>query len=430
MRASGQRRPVVEELRPILRGLLGEDFPLRLRAWDGSEAGPPDSPATLVIRTPRAMRRFLWSPDELGLGRAYVSGDLDIEGDLYAALSLPDLLAAEERPDLSLSWPDRLGAVRTALRLRAVGLPPAPPPEESRLRGRRHALRRDADAIAHHYDVGNEFYRLVLGETMTYSCGYWPTPESTLDQAQEAKYALIATKLGLRPGMRLLDIGCGWGGMVLHAAREHGVHAVGVTISTAQAELARKRVAEAGLSDLVEIRLQDYREVSDGPYDAISSIGMAEHVGQEQLQVYANQVHGLLAPGGRLLNHAISRRPGPVMDPRRSFLVRYVFPDGELHPLATTVDTLEQAGLEVRDVESLREHYARTCRAWVQRLDDRWDEAVELGGPGRARVWRLYLAASALAFEQLRTGLNQVLAVRPDAQLRSGLPPTRGEWLG
>jgi len=421
---------VVEELRPIIHGLLGEDFPLRLRAWDGSESGPVDSLATLVLHTPRALRRFLWSPDELGLGRAYVSGDMDIEGDIYAALSLPDLLSSEDRPNLTLDWRELAGAIRTALRLRAVGSNPAAPQEESRLNGRLHALRRDAAAIAHHYDVGNDFYRLVLGETMTYSCAYWSEPDCTLDQAQEAKYALIVRKLGLHGGMRLLDVGCGWGGMVLHAAREHRVHAVGVTISTAQAERARQRVAEAGLSHLVEIRLQDYREVADGPYDAISSIGMAEHVGQAQLQVYAQQMHSLLKPGGRLLNHAISRRPGPVMDPKRSFLVRYVFPDGELHPLATTVDTLETAGLEVRDVESLREHYARTCRAWVQRLDDHWDEAVALSTPGRARVWRLYLAASALAFEQLRTGLNQVLAVRPDEQLRSGMSPTRTQWLG
>jgi len=420
---------VVDELRPILHGLLGEDFPLRLRAWDGSEAGPADSPATLVVHTPRALRRFLWSPDELGLGRAYVSGDMDIEGDIYAALSLPDLLNSDDRPDLALDWRGRAAAARVAVRLGAIGVPPPAPPEESRLRGRLHALRRDAAAIAHHYDVGNDFYRLVLGETMTYSCAYWAEEHYTLDQAQEAKYALVARKLGLRPGMRMLDVGCGWGGMVLHAAREHGVHAVGVTISAAQAELARKRVAEAGLSELVEIRLQDYREVGDGPFDAISSIGMAEHVGQAQLQAYATHMYELLAPGGRLLNHAISRRPGPVMDPKRSFLVRYVFPDGELHPLATTVDTLEQAGLEVRDVESLREHYARTCRAWVQRLDERWEDAVALSTPGRARVWRLYLAASALAFEQLRTGLNQVLAVRPDERLGSGLPATRAQWL-
>jgi cyclopropane-fatty-acyl-phospholipid synthase len=416
-------------LQPLVRGLIGEDLPLRLRAWDGSQTGPADSPATLVLRNRRALRRFLWSPDELGLGRSYVSGDLDVEGDLYAALSLPDQLSRDDRPELTLGWRDRATAVAAGVRLGAVGPPPAPPPEESRLRGRLHALERDAAAITHHYDVGNDFYRLVLGATMTYSCAYWADPSYDLDQAQEAKYALIARKLGLRDGMRLLDVGCGWGGMVLHAAREHGVQAVGVTISPAQAELARERVAAAGLADRVEIRLQDYREVSDGPYDAISSIGMAEHVGQAQLGVYAAQLRALLRPRGRLLHHAIARRAGPVVDPRRSFLVRYVFPDGELQPLGTTVSVLEEAGLEVRDVECLREHYARTCRAWVDRLEQHWDEAVALSSPGRARVWRLYLAASALAFEQLRTGVNQVLAVRPDEQHRSGLPPTRSAWL-
>jgi cyclopropane-fatty-acyl-phospholipid synthase len=420
---------VVEQLRPVLRGLLGEDFPMRLRGWDGSESGPADSPATLVVRSPRALRRFLWSPNELGLGRAYVTGDLEIEGDIYAALSLPDLLTREDRPDLALGWRERRDTLAVAARLGVLGPPPPPPPEESRLRGRLHALGRDARAIAHHYDVGNDFYRLVLGDSMTYSCAYWAEPSYDLGQAQEAKHALVARKLGLRDGMRLLDVGCGWGSMVLHCAREYGVHAVGVTISEQQAELARRRVAEAGLTDRVQIRLQDYRAVDDGPYDAISSIGMAEHVGEARLGEYAARLHGLLRPGGRLLHHAIARRPGPVIDPRRSFLVRYVFPDGELQPLGTTVSVLEQAGFEVRDVEALREHYAHTCRAWVSRLEQRWDEAVALSSPGRARVWRLYLAGSVLAFEQLRTGVNQVLAVRPDEAHNSGLPPTREQWL-
>jgi cyclopropane-fatty-acyl-phospholipid synthase len=420
---------VVEQLRPVLRGLLGEDFPMRLRGWDGSESGPVDSPATLVVRSPRALRRFMWSPNELGLGRAYVTGDLEIEGDIYAALSLPDQLTREDRPDLALGWRERRDTLAVAARLGVLGPPPPPPPEESRLRGRLHALGRDAWAIAHHYDVGNDFYRLVLGDSMTYSCAYWAEPSYDLGQAQEAKHALVGRKLGLREGMRLLDVGCGWGSMALHCAREYGVHAVGVTISEQQAELARRRVAEAGLTDRVQIRQQDYRAVDDGPYDAISSIGMAEHVGEAQLGEYAARLHGLLRPGGRLLHHAIARRPGPVIDPRRSFLVRYVFPDGELQPLGTTVSVLEQAGLEVRDVEALREHYARTCRAWVSRLEQRWDEAVALSSPGRARVWRLYLAGSVLAFEQLRTGVNQVLAVRPDEAQGSGLPPTRAQWL-
>jgi cyclopropane-fatty-acyl-phospholipid synthase len=420
---------VAEQLRPVLRGLLGEEFPLRLRAWDGSTTGPDDSPATLVVRSPRALRRILWRPDELGIGRAYVSGDLDVEGDLYAALSLPAMLARTDRPDLVMDRHARLQALRTAVRLRAVGPPPPPPPEEARLRGRLHAPRRDASAITHHYDVGNDFYRLVLGPTMTYSCAYWAEQSYDLDQAQQAKHAHVARKLGLREGMRLLDVGCGWGAMVLHAAREHGVSAVGITLSAEQCAYARQRVAEAGLSDRVEIRLQDYRAVDDGPYDEISSIGMAEHVGLAQLGVYAAQLHGLLRPGGRLLHHAIARRPGPLSDPDHSFLSRYVFPDGELQPVGTTVSVLEEAGFEVRDVEALREHYARTCRAWVSHLEEHWDEAVALSSPGRARVWRLYLAASALAFEELRTGVNQVLAVRPDEQLRSGLPPTRDEWL-
>ena len=388
---------VVEELRPIIHGLLGEDFPLRLRAWDGSESGPVDSLATLVLHTPRALRRFLWSPDELGLGRAYVSGDMDIEGDIYAALSLPDLLSSEDRPNLTLDWRERAGAIRTALRLRAVGSNPAAPQEESRLNGRLHALRRDAAAIAHHYDVGNDFYRLVLGETMTYSCAYWSEPDCTLDQAQEAKYALIVRKLGLHGGMRLLDVGCGWGGMVLHAAREHGVHAVGVTISTAQAERARQRVVEAGLSHLVEIRLQDYREVADGPYDAISSIGMAEHVGQAQLQVYAQQMHSLLKPGGRLLNHAISRRPGPVMDPKRSFLVRYVFPDGELHPWRPLWTHSRRPGWRCvtwsRCASTTRAPAGPGCSAWMTTGTRRWrcPPRAEHGSGGctwRHRPWR------------------------------------------
>jgi cyclopropane-fatty-acyl-phospholipid synthase len=420
---------VAEQLRPVLRGLLGEDLPLRLRAWDGSTTGPADSAATLVVRSPRALRRILWRPDELGIGRAYVSGDLDVEGDLYAALSLPSMLSRTDRPQLVMDRRERAVALRTALRVGALGPPPPPPPEESRLRGRLHTTGRDACAISHHYDVGNDFYRLLLGSTMTYSCAYWADPSYDLDQAQDAKYALISRKLGLREGMRLLDVGCGWGGMVLHAAREHGVHAVGVTLSAAQCELARRRVADAGLSGRVEIRLQDYRAVDDGPYDAISSIGMAEHVGLAQLGVYAARLHDLLRPGGRLLHHAIARRPGPLADPEKSFLTRYVFPDGELQPVGTTVSALEEGGFEVRDVEALREHYARTCRTWVSRLEERWDEAVALSSPGRARVWRLYLAASALSFEQLRAGLNQVLAVRPDDALRSGLPMTREQWL-
>jgi cyclopropane-fatty-acyl-phospholipid synthase len=252
----------------------------------------------------------------------------------------------------------------------------------------------------------------------------------SLEQAQRAKLELVCRKLGLRPRMRLLDVGCGWGSLALHAAAEHGVDVVAVTISEEQARLARARVAEAGLTGHVEVRLQDYRDVSDGPYDAISSIGMAEHVGLAQLPAYAAGLHSLLRPGGRLLNHAIARGPaaGPDRPAPRSFLARYVFPDGELQPLATHIQVLEQAGFEVRDVEGLREHYALTCRVWVHNLDNHWEEAVRLTSPGRARVWRLYLAGAALAFERYRVAVNQVLAVKGEAVGHGRLPLRRPDW--
>ncbi|MGY1679113.1 class I SAM-dependent methyltransferase [Geodermatophilus sp. SYSU D01176] len=406
------RRRAAEVVDELGRLLLGAPLPLSVRCWDDSETVVEGAP-TLVVRSPRAVRRLVHAPGELGLARAYVSGDLDVEGDLYAALGVADELPS--RPDLQL---DRRALARLAgplLRLGVLGLPPAPPPEEARLRGSRHSLRRDRNAVSHHYDVGNDFYRLLLGPSLVYSCAWFPEPTATLEQAQEAKLDLVCRKLGLQPGMRLLDVGCGWGSLALHAAAGYGVSVTAVTISTAQAELARRRVAEAGLADCVEVRLQDYREVADGPFDAIASIGMAEHVGLAQLPRYAARLAALLPPGGRLLNQAIARGPaaGPERPDRRSFLTRYVFPDGELQPLATHVRVLEEAGFEVCHVEALRRHYALTCRAWVGNLERRWDEAVRLSSPGRARVWRLYLAGSALAFERHRVGVNQVLAVKP-----------------
>src|SRR5438477_4295551 len=286
----------------MVEEILGEDLPVAFEAYDGSRCGPVDAPAKLVLGSPTALQRILTAPGELGFGRAYVAGDLEVKGDIWAALSLRDRM-----PSVRLEPKQWM----TVLRLvGAAGLRrPTPPPEEARLRGRRHSKSRDAAAIAHHYDVSNDFYRLFLGSTMTYSCAVWAHPSVTLDEAQEAKYELICKKLDLQPGMRLLDIGCGWGGMVMHAARHHGVTAVGVTLSTRQAELAEKRVAEAGLGDRVEVRLQDYRDVDDGPYDAISSIGMFEHVGLSQVREYFDCVHTLLRPQGRFMNHAIGRPP-------------------------------------------------------------------------------------------------------------------------
>ena len=422
------KQPVAPLISALAEDLLGAPFPLGLRCWDGSSvAGPPDTP-TLVVRTPRALRRFVYSPNELGLARGYVSGELDVDGDIYAALAFPDAMAS--RPELRMDRRTLSRLLVPLVKAGVLGLPPRPPAEEARLAGRRHSRRRDRAAISHHYDVGNDFYALMLGPTWVYSCAYYADAPTTLEEAQAAKIELVCRKLALRPGMRLLDVGCGWGSLVVHAAERFGVQAVGVTISAAQADLARKRVADAGLAGQVEIRLQDYREVVDGPFDAISSIGMAEHVGLAQLPVYAARLYALLPPGGRLLNQAIARGPaaGPERPDPRSFLTRYVFPDGELQPLATHVRVLEEAGFEVCDVEALRRHYALTCRAWVSNLERRWDEAVRLSSPGRARVWRLYLAGSALAFEHHRAGANQVLAVKPGPPGQDRLPLRRPDW--
>ena len=424
-------------LRPVVEGALGPDVPIRVDCWDGSSTGPPDADVALRFTSRRALRRILWAPNELGIARAYVSGDVEIEGNVLDALTTLEALADPERgPGVDTGRETRVAVAKAVLRLGALGLPPRPPTEEIRLSGKRHGRGRDAKAISHHYDVGNDFYALVLGPSMVYSCAYFedpPSPAYTLEDAQRAKLDLVARKLGLTEGVRLLDVGCGWGAFVTHAAREYGVTAVGVTLSEEQAAYARAAVAAQGLADRVEIRVQDYRDVSDGPYDAVASIGMAEHVGLSQLAAYAAHLHGLLAPEGRLLNHAISRRPGPPGDPKgdkTSFINRYVFPDGELHPLATTVDVLESAGFEVRDVESLREHYAETLRAWVHNLEASWDEAVRLSSAGRARVWRLYMAGSALGFASNRIGVNQVLAVRTGPGGTSGLPRTRAGFLG
>jgi cyclopropane-fatty-acyl-phospholipid synthase len=423
------RRPAAQVVADLGQAFLGAPLPLGVRCWDGSKLpGPPGAP-TVVVRSPRALRRILYARDELGLARAYVSGELDLEGDLFQLLQLPDQLPA--RPSLHLDPTAVRPLVRDLVRTGVLGGPVPPPAEESRLRGLRHSLRRDSAAISHHYGVGNEFYELLRGPTMVYSCAYFATPATPLDDAQRAKLDLVCRKLALRPGLRLLDVGCGWGSLVLHAAATYGVQAVGVTISPEQADLARRRVAKAGLEDRVEIRLQDYREVADGPYDAIASVGMAEHVGRAQLPVYAGALHALLAPGGRLLNHAIARGPdaGPESSGSRSFLSRYVFPDGELQPLAEHVGFLERAGFEVRDVEGLREHYALTCRAWAARLETRWEEALRVVSPARARVWRLYLTGAALAFEQRRVGVNQIVATRASRTGGSGFwPLRRPDW--
>jgi cyclopropane-fatty-acyl-phospholipid synthase len=412
-------------LAPLVRALVGDPPPFRIRFWDGSALGPTEAEATVLVRSKDALRRLLTAPGELGLGRAYVAGELDLEGDIQAVLEVGD-----RAKGVRLGPGDWGRAVRGLAAVGALTPGRLPvPPEEARLRGRRHSRERDAAAIAHHYDVGNDFYRLVLGPTMTYSCGYFASPDGPLEQAQFDKHELICRKLRLQPGERLLDVGCGWGTLAMHAAERFGASVIGVTLSGSQKELAEKRVAEAGLADRVTIRLQDERDVDDGPYDAVASVGMFEHVGEARLGGYFRHLFELLRPQGRLMNHGIARPPGrrPRFD-RRGFGDRYVFPDGELHEVGRTISVMHESGFEVRDLEGLREHYALTLRRWVANLESHRDEAVRLVGEGRFRVWHLYMSVAAGSFDSGKLQVHQILGVRPDGRT-SGLPLRRADTI-
>lgn len=413
---------VAAELSPLVERVFGGEPPLRVDFWDGSSLGPDRPQGRLSVRSPRALRRMLWAPGELGLGRAYVTGELDIDGDAIAVLDLLERSGSAH----GLHPRDLWTAARAAHRAGALGAPVSSPLEEAHHRGRRHSLRRDGAVVRHHYDVGNEFYRLVLGPTMAYSCARFVEPDRTLEEAQRAKFELICGKLGLsaRPGARLLDVGCGWGSLALHAAEHHGARVVGISLSPEQVRWAEQRVRDAGLSDRVEVRLQDYRELGDERFDAIASVGMFEHVGSRRAAQYFATLRRSLAPRGRFLNHAISAAGGSRVG-RRSFVGRYVFPDGELIDVGDVVLGMERAGFEVRDVESLREHYVQTLAAWVANLDGAWDRAVQLVGPARARIWRLYMAASAVGFAHGGIAVHQTLGVATDEEGRSGVPRTR-----
>lgn len=409
-------------MEPALATFFPSGLPVRFELWDGSTLGPSGGPGTARIVSPDALRRILWAPGELGLGRAYVAGDLEIDGDIFEVLrSLEHGVAGH---DFGLR--ELLAAARVARRAGAIGPPLAPPREEAHPHGWLHSKHRDAEAISHHYDVGNDFYELLLGPSMTYSCARFTTADTTLEQAQEAKFELVCRKLGLHEqrGARLLDVGCGWGSLAIHAATRYGAKVVGVSISREQVELARRRVRDAGVEDLVEIRLQDYRDLGGEQFDAISSIGMFEHVGAKRMGEYFSTLHDLLVPHGRLLNHAISSIGGSRLG-GRTFIGRYVFPDGELIDVGEVVLAMETAGFEVRDVESLREHYATTLRAWVANLERHWDDAVRIVGLRRARVWRLYMVASAIGFEDGGVAVHQTLGVVPDRDGGSAMPRTR-----
>jgi cyclopropane-fatty-acyl-phospholipid synthase len=415
-------------LAEVFQRVAGPDAPVEFRAYDGSKAGAEDSPVKVTIRTPTAVSYLAQAPGSLGLARAYVSGHLDVEGDMYVALAR---MLNAQRMDIDL--PERIRLLRQLGGPRVLLPRVPPPPQEVRVKrrwlsGRRHSKARDASAISHHYDVSNTFYEWVLGPSMAYTCACYPDEAASLEEAQAYKFDLVARKLALAPGMRLLDVGCGWGGMVMHAAREHGVRALGVTLSAEQAAWAQRAIKEAGLSELAEVRHLDYRDVTETGFDAVSSIGLTEHIGKAQLPGYFSFLFGKLRPEGRLLNHCITRTDNtePARRPD-GFISRYVFPDGELEAPGHLVSLMHDAGFEVRHEENLREHYARTLAGWCANLDEHWDEAVAEVGEGKARVWRLYMAGSRLGFELNQIQLHQILGVRLGAKGASGMP-LRPDW--
>jgi cyclopropane-fatty-acyl-phospholipid synthase len=390
-----------------LERALGGALPVGVRTWDGGHAGPDTGPV-VVVNNRRALRRLLWKPGELGLARAYVTGDLDVDGDLKDGLRTA-WAAVRDGRTRKPGARDLARLAGLAVRLGVVGLPPRPPVQEARLRGRLHAPGRDRAAISHHYDLGNDFYELILDEHMAYSCGWWPDPAMTLAEAQRAKLDRVCGQLGLAPGSRMLDIGCGWGSLVLHAAGEYGAAVTGVTISREQYDFVTRRARARGLDHLVTVRLQDYRHVDDGPYDAVSSIEMGEHVGEENYPAYVRIMHRNLRRGGKLVLQQMSR--GVVAPGGGAFIESYIAPDMTMRPLHETLRHLGETGFEIRDVIAMREHYARTIDAWADTLEKRWDEVVARVGIGWARVWRLYMAGSALAFEEKRMGVDQITAV-------------------
>jgi cyclopropane-fatty-acyl-phospholipid synthase len=422
--ARDRSRPeIAGAVRHALAGVGIPELPVTLRFWDGSvlAGGQP----VVEVRDPVAIAHVLYAPGQMGLARAWVSGALDVPdvGDLEAILRLRSFKADLGPRDIA-----RLFAA--AVRIAGPGIlkkPPVPSIEAPR-RGRRglHSLSRDKAVIRHHYDVSNRFYELILGPSMVYSCAYFAGPGESLDVAQERKLDLICRKLRLAPGERLLDIGCGWGSLLIHAAQRYGVHGVGVTLSVEQAAYARERVRALGLENRIEIRIQDYRELTEGPFDKIASVGMYEHVGRGELDRYATHVHALLAPGGLFLNHGIARLHSEVPS-ENTFIYRYVFPDGELSPVTEVMASMQRTGLEVRDVESLREHYPLTLRAWVANLVARREEAVAEVGEERERVWRMYMLGSALGFEDGDVTIYQVLTTKPGAEHALPLIRSLGE---
>jgi cyclopropane-fatty-acyl-phospholipid synthase len=384
----------------------GTGLPVRVRAWDGSEAGPSGTPA-VVLRSPRALRRVLWRPGELGLARAYISGDLDVDGDLTEGLRRGWLVTGRLSKNPASLADLAVTAALAARRLGVFGPPPPPPSCEMRHRGRVHSRARDKAVIAGHYDIPVSFYRLILDPSMAYSCGYWASDGYDLADAQHAKLDMICRKLSLGPGSRLLDMGCGWGSLTAHAASNFKASITAVTLSAAQGDFVRSRLA----AEDADVRVQDYRDVTDGPYDAIASVEMGEHVGAAEYPAFCSRLRSLLRPDGRVLVQQMSR--GGTAPGGGAFIESYIAADMHMRPVGETVGLMEKAGLEVLGVESLRPHYVRTIRAWLANLSEHYGEAEAILGRERARLWRLYLAGGALAFEEGRMGVDQILAVRP-----------------
>ena len=416
-------------LAEVFEAIAGPGAPVEFEAYDGSRAGAPGSPVKITVRSPVAVSYLAQAPGALGLARAYVSGHLDVDGDMYTALSR--LSRAQQS---SIGWSERVKLLQSlgGPKLLLPRLPP--PPQEVRVNSRRlrvgrmHSKGRDANSISHHYDVSNRFYEWVLGPSMAYTCACYPTADATLEEAQWYKHDLVARKVALKPGMRLLDVGCGWGGMVMHAAREYGVKALGVTLSEQQALWAQQAIKKAGLEDLAEVRHLDYRDVPETDFDAISSIGLTEHIGKQNIPGYFAYLNGKLKVGGRMLNHCITRpdNTGPSIK-KEGFINRYVFPDGELEGPGWLAGVMNDHGFEIRHQENLREHYAKTLAGWCANLDAHWDEAVEEVGQGTARVWRLYMAGSQLGFDRNVVQLHQLLGVKLHADGASGMP-LRPDW--
>lgn len=396
--------------------IVPADREVGFRAYDGSSAGPADAEVVLDVRSPRAVEYLASAPSQLGLARAYVTGDLEIIGDAYTALSKLYPLPLDH-----LTWRDKLELARSFAPFAMKR--PAPPPQERRLGGRRHSKGRDAEAIHHHYDVSNRFYSYVLGPSMAYTCAVFPSADASLETAQEEKFDLVCRKLGLQPGMRLLDVGCGWGGMVLHAVKNYGVTAIGVTLSQQQALWGQQAIADAGLDNVAQIRFSDYRDVPESGFDAVSSIGLTEHIGRANYPSYFSFLYEKLRPEGRMLNHTITR-PNDSWQThfRKSFINRYVFPDGELSGPSQVMTAMNTAGFEIRHEENLREHYALTLKHWCENLEAHWDLAVAESSLGTARVWRLYMAASRLGFDINQIELHQMLGVKLGPGGSSGMP--------